>query len=58
MSYACNQNKASYNTPDQKEYINRWKSLLRNYNETDNSVKKDELIEKCAQLFNAHKWII
>jgi hypothetical protein len=56
--FSCNQSKVSYNPPDQKEYINRWNNLLRDYNKTDNSVKKDELIEKCTQLFNEHKSFI
>ncbi|MCF8424866.1 MAG: hypothetical protein K9H41_11020 [Bacteroidia bacterium] len=55
LVFSCNQNKVSYNPPDQKDYINQWNTLLTEYNETDNSVKKDELIEKCTQLFNEHK---
>ena len=55
LFFGCRQNKADYNTADQKEYINRWYFLLEDYKKSNNNVEKDELIEKCTQLFNEHK---
>jgi len=52
---SCTQNKGDYNSPDQKDYMNRWLVLLKDYKKANNNVVEDELIEKCTELFNERK---